>query len=264
MAVKSVFNRIIHPILIGCFFWIACGDIPRDNALDPLNPDSTHPRKHLIEAFVNISDHPSRYNQWMLEALNDLEALYEEDLVIAIYHRSINGYPDDYASPVSNTRYNDLYEALDDEAIRGVPDVFINGTSQRIQGASDPSVAFDRLQAAVHEEFSNNHKFYMNVQVSTDMIDLTAAVTLSRLGNQDASNLRIQAMIISEYNGAYRNHVVQDLEISDTINHLDEGEIKEIQITGLTIDPSETQSLVIAIMNDEASYAYQADVIPID
>jgi len=243
---------------------MSCGNIARDNVLDPLNPDSTHPRKHLIEAFVNISDHPSQYNQWMLEALVDLQSQNEEDLIVAVYHRTIDEFDDQDVSPVCDIRYADLLEALDeDDAIAGVPDVFINGTSQRIQGASSAETALGRLQVAVHDEIPQNHQFYMNVQIGQIDTNLNATVTLARLGNQSTNDLRIQAMILSDLNGVYRKQVVRDLKLSDLISHLDAGELKHIEITGLTINPNESQHLVIAVINDEGSYVYQAETIQI-
>ena len=85
--------RILTIILI--LFLVECQNIPRDNPLDPKNPESFSSLNILIEAFVNTAN-PHRYNEYMLAALDSILNSYPNRVVIAEYHRNTEVYLDTY------------------------------------------------------------------------------------------------------------------------------------------------------------------------
>jgi hypothetical protein len=78
-------------LLVSILLISACEDIPRDNLLDPQNPDSYTSSIILLEAFVNTNN-PLPYNLWALEALDEIGGLYGTKIVIAEYHRKHPGF----------------------------------------------------------------------------------------------------------------------------------------------------------------------------
>ena len=142
-----------------------CEDIPRDNVLDPKNPDSIIQHKIMIEAFVNTNN-PSSVNEYALQALDSLSMLYADRLLIAEYHRNTAEYNDPYHLDKGELLYQHYISQFDN--VKGVPDIFINGSNQRIQGASSASFSLFRLEAALAGEISQNSYFLIDVEYTED------------------------------------------------------------------------------------------------
>ena len=58
---------------------------------------------------------------------------------------------------IPNYRHHSL-DIRDFDDLKGVPDVFINGASDRIKGASSAEAAIDRIDAAIEELTKVSHK----------------------------------------------------------------------------------------------------------
>ena len=87
-----IFRNIL--LLIASFFiFNVCQDIPRDNVLDPKNPESSTRQIITVEAFVNTNNELS-YNQNMLNALDLLDEKYPDKLSIMQYHTFKNLFAD--------------------------------------------------------------------------------------------------------------------------------------------------------------------------
>ena len=93
MGFMSHFRKIAVSVIP--FLFILRCSIPRDNILDPENPDSYRSHQIMIEAFVN-TENPYPYNGYMLGALDSLLHLYKNQLFVAEYHRNTEDYPSDY------------------------------------------------------------------------------------------------------------------------------------------------------------------------
>ncbi|MCK4754801.1 MAG: hypothetical protein KAS58_06175, partial [Calditrichia bacterium] len=75
---------------------ISCKDIPRDNVLDPKNPDSYRAQVISLEAFVN-TENDQMYNEYMLSALQTIVNRYPGKLILLQYHRKAISFPDSLA-----------------------------------------------------------------------------------------------------------------------------------------------------------------------
>ena len=143
--------RYIFKMLVCILLIMECKDIPRDNILDPQNPNSYRSSTVLIEAFVNTAN-PLNYNQWALLALDSIKKNYEERVLIAEYHRDAVGYPDPHS--INSGILEPLYEkyvANSKSNVKGIPDIFINGITSRVQGASSVKSVFTRLNFALSD-----------------------------------------------------------------------------------------------------------------
>ena len=234
----------------------ACEDIPRDNPLDPLNPESTVSKRHLIEAFVNTGAHPSEFNRFMLDALDSLETMYGNRISIVQYHRSIGEHTDPYHLAENDIRYQHLLDALQSD-FKGAPDVFVNGIARRIQGASSRENAFFRLQQALLAETANHENFYLSVRVDRHPGDIVARVTVARLGNTPAKDLRIRAILTEDKGLLHQSRVVRAGTDSEVIERLSAGEIREMVLPAMTWEGSRTGRLIVTLMDRETICAYQ-------
>ncbi|MFN2128874.1 MAG: hypothetical protein ACK2TU_13525, partial [Anaerolineales bacterium] len=138
-----IFNQylLFIPIVVMVF---SCDDLPRDNLLDPKNPNSYRPQIVSLEAFVNTQN-DADFNQYMLEALSIIEQRYPQKVAIAHYHRNVpdTTYEDSLAIQANEILYTQYVNYFDGQ--KGVPDVFINGVAKRIKGASSVATALERL-----------------------------------------------------------------------------------------------------------------------
>ncbi|MDM7924458.1 MAG: hypothetical protein QUS35_00390 [bacterium] len=105
----------------------AC-ELPRDNPLDPRNPDSRRPKRILIEAFVNMRT-GEPFDGYAIEALDSLESVYGDRVAVIEYHRNAGGF----VTPLHRSENDILYGrylAAAGSDNRGVPDVFVDGPAQ--------------------------------------------------------------------------------------------------------------------------------------
>jgi hypothetical protein len=250
-----LFYRYIFSLYVCLIFLIGCGDLPRDNVLDPQNPNSYQESTILLEAFINTAN-PYDYNRWALQALDSIRQQYRSDIIIAEYHRDTQQYADPYSNSIFELLY-EKYVAHSDPAIKGVPDIFINGISQRVQGASGVSAVMSRLNAILSDMIIVNSYFTLepgNIHVSDS--EISATCKIARLGNQSAEDLLLRLIAVHAYNSGELKRVVTNLVKSDIISRLNAGEIKTVVFDAvpISIRPS---ALIFSLTSADELIVYQ-------
>lgn len=233
-----------------------CGDMPRDNVLDPKNPDSLALRKVMIEAFVNTNN-PLGINEYALEALDSLSLLYGDRVMIAEYHRNTADYTDPLHLEKNELMYQH-YVALFDH-IKGVPDVFINGSGARIQGASDVAYSMFRLEQVLAGEVSENACFLIEPGYSVSGDKLRPEVRLARLGSENAENLLVRALIVSHLNRPLHTRVVQAVAESNIIPVLKHGEQQVVVFPDLAFDRGLLNTLIVYVTDAQSTTIFQCE-----
>lgn len=237
-----------------CLLWISCGGIPRDNVLDPENPDSMAPHKVMIEAFVN-TDNLSMVNEYALLALDSLAMLYNDRIVIAEYHRNTAKYEDPYHAEKNELLYQNYVSQFDD--VKGVPDIYINGTSQRVQGASSASFSLFRLEEALAEEILKNTYFVFDVKYARQGSFVQPDVWLGRLGTQNMNNILVKAIIVSHVSTPYLQRVVHAVVESQVIPYIAHGEKLKINLPKISINPEAVNTMIVYVTDANMTTIYQ-------
>jgi hypothetical protein len=241
---------------------IAACDIPRDNPLDPKNPDGSRPRKILVEAFVNLNTgYP--YDGYMLDALDSLEAVYPDRIVIAEYHRNVQNALSPYSRAENEILYNHYIQAFP-TGQKGVPDVFIDGTEARVQGASSKASAFFRLQEVLLPRVSDVSRFSIQIETGLAGNGITPKIIIARLGDSDAQNLLVKAVLVSQIDEAYLKRVVTSDAGQETIDELAHGEMRTIQFSPMSVDLSVSNDLIVIVCDGEENTVYQCEKIRVN
>jgi hypothetical protein len=248
--------RYVFKLLIGILLLAACSDIPRDNILDPGNPNSFQSSTILIEAFVNTNN-PFSFNQWALQALDSVKLLYGVKILIAEYHRNTSQYLD----PYSNTDiFEPLYEKYVENSssnLKGVPDIFINGTTHRVQGASSVSSVITRLNSIISELVILNNHFTLEpgaIKVNGD--ELIASCKIARLGSQSAEDLLLKMILVQRVNLQELKRVAVDLKKSNVISRLAAGDIITINFDPVPISQT-SEKVIFSLTSSDELIVYQ-------
>lgn len=258
--------RYVFKLLAVLIILAACSDIDRDNLLDPKNDSSYREAKILIESFVTFdsSGNPAPYNESALKALNEVEATFEDELIIIEYHRDVAHYNDSYNTNETNTLFSDLHRKYVDQynltipeaqqIPRGVPDIFINGTDSRISGAdvqSGNSVT-DRLVPVITARQNEKSYFTIEAQVQ-DMGNNTYNLSgkIAPLGNQPADDLLLKVVFIKNFGSEYLRRVALNLDQGLTIDHIDAGEFKAYQLDPFILTHTPNAVILILTSADE-------------
>jgi hypothetical protein len=248
---KSIFNIIIVASLLS-----SCKDIPRDNLLDPQNPNSYQQPTVLLEAFVNTNN-PYSYNLWALQALDSIAEIYDGRVVIAEYHRNTSQYTDPLADPLFELLY-DKYVQNSASSVKGVPDIFINGTGNRVQGASSVSSVINRLNAVLADlVILENHYTLQPGEAKINASEISASCKIARLGNRSSENLLLKMILLQRINNQEFKRVVRDLKKSTVISRLEAGEIKTINFdpVSFTEKPDE---IIFSLTSSDELIVYQS------
>jgi len=241
---------------------ISCGDIPRDNPLDPKNPEGFRERKVMVEAFVN-TENPLPYNHDMLAALDSLKTFYPNRIVIAEFHRNTKEYADRYHLNENELLYNNYLTALGSN-LKGVPDVFINGIDSRVQGASGIQSALFRLQEKILPKLSTNCYFTLEVSYLKNGGKITPKVTLARLGRKDATSIVLRAVLIARINESDLRRVVRGSARSGTISRLAHGESRTVTLPELSLDISFPNRLIIIVTDKNEREIFQCEEVKVN
>ncbi len=251
MVCKSVFNLMIAALL-----FLSCKDIPRDNLLDPGNPNSYRQSVVLLEAFVNTAN-PYPYNQMALAALDSIKNQYQDQVVIVEYHRSAPDYQDSLDSPVFENLYQKYVGAFSPSQ-KGVPDIFINGTGSRVQGASSTQNVFHRLNPLLSDLVVERNYFTLEPgEIKWDGSKLNATCLIARLGDQPAEDLLLKMVPLRQINSASLKRVALDLKKSVSIAQLEAGEISTQKFGDIALD-EKPDALVFYLSSDDELTVYQA------
>lgn len=255
--------RYIFKLLLAILLLVACSDIPRDNILDPGNPNSFKSSIVLLEAFVNTNN-PFSYNEWALQALDSIKLFYGAKIVIAEYHRDTSQYPDLYSYRNEPDIFELLYEKYVENSssnLKGVPDIFINGTTQRVQGASSVSSVINRLNSILSELVILNNQFTLEPgSIKVNASELTASCKLARLGSQSAEDLLLKMILVQRVNLQELKRVVIDLKKSNVISRLAAGEIITINFDPVPISQTPDKVIFNLSSSDELTVYQNIEV----
>jgi hypothetical protein len=252
---SSVFKKRL-PLFILLLCLYGCTDIPRDNPLDPKNKHSIRPQVVALDVFVN-TDNDFEYNQFMLSALNQLQQKYAGQITIAEYHRNTISNSDSFYVQENEFLYNTYINAYAPNS-KGVPDVFLNGITSRVQGASTVSAALTRLELALQPLLLQNSFFTLEPQVEHSADQLNITVKLARLGSESVDDILLKAILTEKIDDQYLQRVVRHILISDIIPQLSAGEIKTIKFPSMTIKNNATYDLIFNLTSKNELTIYQS------
>ncbi|MBC7186751.1 MAG: hypothetical protein H5U38_06920 [Calditrichaeota bacterium] len=198
-----------------------CGDLPRDNPLDPKNPRSQRERVILAEAFVS-DDPAAAYCGYALDALAQLEAeVGSAHLLIAEYHLPNPGkWVDPHAVPEARLRYEELAQTG-----LGIPDVFFDGPAGRVQGAYSAATAYDRYRRLYDAHRTSAGLFTIEGEVARTNAEVKVQVSLARLGSQPARALLLRAVLVRDLGMDRHHHVVKAVFSGQRVEDLQAGEV---------------------------------------
>ena len=202
LEMKTAVKKPRWWIFAGLLLLCACEKLERNNPLDPRNPGSERPRLVFVEAFVNEA---TPFSAFSLQALDSLAANFSLQQVIVVeHHLPSTKFTDAYALGESADRYRLLTAANP-----AVPDIFFNGSSRRVQGASSVHAVFLRCGSAVQAEIGNSAHFTIE---ATKQISATRAeidVTVARLGNTSFPAFTVTAILWEDLGSTGRHHLVR-------------------------------------------------------
>lgn len=250
---KKILSWILPALLLAC----GC-DLLRDNPLDPKNPESARLRKTMIEAFVNMET-GSPYDAFMTAALDTLARLYPDEVAVAEYYRNVQNFRTPHHLSGNEILY-DLYLGTMNTGAKGVPDVFINGTAARIQGASSVETALFRLQQIIQPLISE--MTYFSVELSCTILNnqIVPEISLARLGESDAENLLVKVVLTSKIDALHRRVVKASVK-SQRIVRLNHGKIQKISLSPMQAVLSGENELIAQVCNQEETVIYQSETL---
>jgi hypothetical protein len=213
-----------------------------------------------LEAFVNTNN-PLPYNQWALQALDEINNLYSTKTVIAEYHRNTSQYTDSLANPLIFEPIYEHYVENSDPNLKGVPDIFINGTVGRVQGASSISNVASRLNDILtNQVILNNHYTLEPAEIALNSSQISASCKIARLGNQPAEDLLLRAILIKQIDNQFLQRVVIDVKKSNTISNLNAGEIRTIDFDPIDFTERPDRVIFSLISSDELTVFQNIEV----
>ena len=222
---KKFFPFIIFSVLI-----FNCGDLDRDNPLDPKNLNSSVDRIILVELFVNDS---TKFNfcDYALDAIERLAQReeFKDNLYVLEYHLAnrTSNWNDNYALDEFNQRY---YQYVPNLSERGIPDAMFNGLVNRIQGASLENVD-NRYSEAADKLLGQSSYFHIEAEknISNNLFQLE--VTIAKYGRSDEDNIDLYAVLYEDVGAPRHHHVVRKIFQKQSIPKIKHGEIKSFNFS---------------------------------
>ena len=241
----------------------SCDDIPRDNLLDPKNSDGHTEAVVLIETFVNTSaDIPFDYNYWALAGLENVQSFYPDEVIVVEYHRDVQTYDDDFNTIDSNIRYTQLHQAYTfGEVIpMGVPDIFINGSDNRISGASAAAVVEEKVRSVAADILNDEN--YFKIEIETEMIgasSIKVSAQIAAMGNKSASDISARLIFLKDYQDFYHKRVVLDLVDNEPLEDIDKGSYIEKEFDSVNLSDTPDR-VVLAILSEDGTEVLQSAI----
>jgi len=222
--------RKLFLFIIFCLFIFDCGELDRDNPLDPKNPNSSVYRAILVELFLNDST-GFDFCSYALDAIERLAQRQEfrDKLFILEYHltnRSHN-WNDSYARDEFNQRYYQYVPNLNE---RGIPDAMFNGLVKRVQGASLENID-NRYAEAADQFLGQKCYFYIDAEKQISNNSITLEVTIARYGKSDENNIDLNAVLYEDIGTAQHHYVARKILQKQTIPKFKHGEVKSFHFS---------------------------------
>ncbi len=256
----SIFRALLLAAA-GFLLLSGCDDIPRDNLLDPKNPDSYRAQTILVEAFVNTA-HPSEYNDWALEALEQVAANYGDAVLVAEYHRNVAGVVDPYHLDRNEELYQ-TYTSAFDPSVAGVPDIFINGITARVQGASGVTNVRQRLVNELQKLVSNTCVWTIEADISRSNNSIQVDCRIARLGAASSDPYIVRAVIVENTGTARLHRVVREILVSSQQPALGYGETRLIELGEFNPQNSNPLSVVLLISSPDRLNVWQSTEVSV-
>jgi len=250
----SIF-RIIAVLSFSLVILLACKDIPRDNVLDPKNPDSYRAQVISLEAFVNTQN-DQQYNEYMLSALNTIIDRYPGKVILLQYHRDTSFWEDTLAISENESLYELYINKFD--GLKGVPDVFINGSVDRVKGASSVEAAIERIDNVLQPLLIENSFFTIEPNVSRNNTNLSISTKIARLGSESISDIIVRATITEQFDTGYYTRVVRHMENSNLIPRLQPGEQIEMKYSDQTVRSESDLQVIFSVMSYQTMTIFQS------
>jgi hypothetical protein len=250
---RSVFK--IAAVIFSITLILSCKDIPRDNILDPKNPNSYRAQVIALEAFVNTQN-DQMYNEYMLFGLKTILERYPGKLILMQYHRNSTYFTDSLAIPENELLYEQYLENFDD--LKGVPDVFINGTVDRIKGASSVEGAVERIDNAIQRLLIENSFFTIEPTVKRNNLTVSLSAKIARLGTGISSDIIVRATITERIDSGIYSRVVRYMENSNLIPRIESGAQKEIKFSDFIVNSNNDLYTVFTVTSNENIIIHQS------
>jgi hypothetical protein len=237
--------------------FISCDDIERDNILDPKNPSSERPQIITIEAFVNTAANvPNALNDTLLMALTQINNSYNDKISILEYHRNTTNFNDSLFYNKNESLYNIYTGGVN----KGVPDVFINGTAARIQGASTVRNSVFRIEEALQSLLVNTSYFTIEPNITQSNNEINVSLKVAKLGSTDALNVLVKAVVLYRIDNYLLKRVVYGIGKSTIISEFNNGEIKDIIIDPIDLAPFQYDdiSVICMVTSEDEKSIYQS------
>jgi hypothetical protein len=258
LRLRSGFS--IGAVLLSRIVFISCKDIPRDNVLDPKNPDSYRAQVIALEAFVN-TENDQMYNEYMLSALRTVVDRYPGKIVFMQYHRNTNYFTDSLVIPENEILYENYLDAFDE--LKGVPDVFINGSFDRIKGASSVEAAVDRIDTAIQPLLIENTFFTIEPNVSRTNSKISISTKIARLGSESISDVVVRVTLTEQINTGIKYRVVRSIENSNLIPRFEPGEQKDIKFSDLTLNSTNAWYVIFTVTSNQNMLVHQSTEVTV-
>jgi hypothetical protein len=193
----------------------------------------------------------------MLSALDQLQQKYSGQINIAEYHRNTTDYTDPLTLPENEILYN-VYLAAFAAQGKGVPDVFLNGTAERIQGASSIATAVIRLEQALQPLLLQNSFFTIESEINRNDDYADISIKVARLGSTDAHDLLLKTILTEQIDNQSLKRVVRRVFKSDVIPDLAAGEIKTIDFHLVDLADTANYKVLFNLSSDDELDIYQS------
>lgn len=245
---KNIFPFIILSVLI-----FNCGDLDRDNPLDPKNPNSSVVRAILVELFVNDST-KFDYCNYALDAIERLAQReeFKDNLYVLEYHLTnrASDWNDSYALDEFNQRY---YQYVPNLSERGIPDAMFNGLVNRIQGASLENIE-NRYSEAADQFLGQSSFFHIEAEKQISNNSMQLEVTIARYGKSDEDNIDLLAVLYEDIGAPRHHYVARKIFQKQSIPKIKHGEIKSFNFSEQLPQVSNINNLfVLVILQDQQS-----------
>ncbi|MBD3223743.1 MAG: hypothetical protein GF313_03390 [Caldithrix sp.] len=256
---------IIFKCMAAIFMITGCGDIPRDNVLDPKNPDSYRRPLILIEAFVN-SAHPTDYNREAIMALQNIQKEYSDPVLISVYHRNleidgqkftdslyVNGTTSERATELQNTYLQEWPGST-----RGVPDIYINGANHRIAGASARENVMQRLRQNIDVLLTQKSYYTLTAETRySEKNEIIMDCRIAPLANQKGENLQLRVAFIKDVDAQEGRDAVIGLYDAIDVKDIKAGEYREITLGPFSLW-QQPQRVIITLTSEDRKQVFQS------
>ena len=248
-------SKFLYKVFLILILVLCCTDLPRDNILDPKNPNSYKASTVLIEAFVNTNN-PFSYNEWALEALDSIKSIYNQRVLIVEYHRNTSLFTDSLSNPVFEDLYTKYVENSEVNQ-KGVPDIFVNGITHRVQGASRVENVISRLNNILFDLTAEKNYFTIEkVGINTTLNQYTVKCKIARLGIGANDNIRLRAVFLNKIDNQYLKCVAVSFIKSLAIGRIVAGDIILVSFDSVPLD-TKPAVIMISITSSDDLQVYQ-------